>query len=53
MKLFKVPEKDHAQWWDAFGIEFFDEDAKMTMRFNLEDGPKQYSSFLDTLRTSQ
>lgn len=25
-----IQDKDHAQWWDAFAHEFFDDDAKMT-----------------------
>ncbi|MFH4980601.1 hypothetical protein AB6A40_007310 [Gnathostoma spinigerum] len=25
-----IQDKDHAQWWDAFAHEFFDDDAKMS-----------------------
>jgi LIM domain-binding protein 1 len=37
-------EADHASlWWDAFGTEFFDDDASLTLKFQLDDGPKRYT----------
>ncbi|EDW74461.1 uncharacterized protein Dwil_GK21383 [Drosophila willistoni] len=30
-------------WWDSFTTEFFEDDARLTILFCLEDGPKRYT----------
>uniref|UniRef100_A0A914X4W7 LIM interaction domain-containing protein n=2 Tax=Plectus sambesii TaxID=2011161 RepID=A0A914X4W7_9BILA len=37
------PDREHGQWWAAFACEFFEDDAKITLIFTLEDGLKRYT----------
>uniref|UniRef100_A0A0N5AT24 LID domain-containing protein n=1 Tax=Syphacia muris TaxID=451379 RepID=A0A0N5AT24_9BILA len=34
-----IQDKDHAQWWDAFAHEFFDDDARMSFTIFDEQNP--------------
>lgn len=38
----RTEESDNC-WWDSFTTEFFEDDAKLTILFCLEDGPKRYT----------
>lgn len=38
----RTEESDNC-WWDSFTTEFFEDDAKFTILFCLEDGPKRYT----------
>ncbi|KAI8127353.1 LIM domain-binding protein 2 [Lucilia cuprina] len=38
----RTEESDNC-WWDSFTTEFFEDDAKLTVLFCLEDGPKRYT----------
>lgn len=41
-KLFKIQEKDYAQWWDAYTHEFFDDDAKMNFLIFDDQNPSHH-----------
>lgn len=38
----RTEESDNC-WWDSFTTEFFEDDARFTILFCLEDGPKRYT----------
>lgn len=38
----RTEESDNC-WWDSFTTEFFEDDARLTILFCLEDGPKRYT----------
>ncbi|XP_053965347.1 LIM domain-binding protein 1 [Anastrepha obliqua] len=38
----RTDESDNC-WWDSFTTEFFEDDARLTILFCLEDGPKRYT----------
>lgn len=42
--IFQISEKDHAQWWDAFSHEFFDDEAKIILQFmdDMQQMPEKY-----------
>ncbi|XP_014210050.1 uncharacterized protein LOC106640495 isoform X6 [Copidosoma floridanum] len=42
-RLQQRTEESDNLWWDAFATEFFEDDASLTLTFNLEDGPKRYT----------
>ncbi|VDP14167.1 unnamed protein product [Onchocerca flexuosa] len=41
----KIQEKDHAQWWDAFAHEFFDDDAKMSFLLFDDQAPGHHHRY--------
>ncbi|VDM38835.1 unnamed protein product [Toxocara canis] len=40
-----IQDKDHAQWWDAFAHEFFDDDAKMSFVIFDEQNPGHHHRY--------
>ncbi|VDK71883.1 unnamed protein product [Litomosoides sigmodontis] len=40
-----IQEKDHAQWWDAFAHEFFDDDAKMSFLLFDDQAPGHHHRY--------
>lgn len=42
---FQIQEKDHAQWWDAFAHEFFDDDAKMSFLLFDDQAPGHHHRY--------